>query len=92
MVELEDVPLIGRIAALGGATFDVLLHSGDLVVGLVVMVVGSPDVLVSVLSVLRRFADGIAWLPGGLLEDVVTVLLVALLVQSIATLAKRKLA
>ena len=93
MADLEDIPVVGKlVAVLAGAT-DLVLYSGDLIMGLLVglvdVVLGSPELLLPIVSMLNRLASRFAWLPPDLVETVLTVVLVALVVKYIGDILSK---
>lgn len=58
MVDLESLPIVGKVFATGGVVLDVVLHSGQTIVHLVAalfeVLLGSPELAVAVLSLTHR--------------------------------------
>ncbi|WP_336331130.1 hypothetical protein [Haloarcula sp. CGMCC 1.2071] len=87
MVDIEDIPIIGRVLSYGALALDIGLQSGEFVLSLLDAVLsialGSPETVVSLVLTLNRLSDMVEWLPTALIQQVVTVALVALLVKRI---------
>jgi hypothetical protein len=83
-MDVSDIPVVGRLVAAGGILGDLILHSGELVAFLVVFIVegvlGSPELLVGLLTTLNRLASRVQWLPADLINQAMTAGLIALLV------------
>ena len=88
--DLTDIPVLGRFIAAGLLAFDLLLHSGtmllDLVGGLVMLVIGQPDLLIGTLGTLYRLGDTFPVIPRQTLKIGITVLLVVLAAKYIGKL------
>ena len=82
MGDVTDLPLIGRAVGVVGVALDVLLHGGEFILEigmlLVTVVLGRPELLVGLLHTLERLAGRWAFLPAGLLGDLGTIALVAM--------------
>lgn len=98
MGDLEDVPIVGsllvRLAGVATLLGDMVLHSGDLVLGsimwIVTGVIGTPEFLLSITRVLRSLSLRWDWLPHDLLDKAVTVALVTMLVLYIIRFVESK--
>lgn len=84
---LSDLPVVGRVAALGGLVGDLLLNGGDLVVSLGFVLVTHIPEATSLLLTLNRLAGRLEWVPTAFVEDLLTVALVVLLVYRLARFA-----
>lgn len=89
MGDVSDLPLIGQ--ALGGGTIvlDLLLNSGDLVIGLLGFLLANLPTFAGVVGALSTLAPKVAWLPNGLLETASTALVIALLTRSVIKLGAK---
>jgi hypothetical protein len=83
-MELEDLPIVGRLVTVLAFAGDLLVNSGDLLVALVFglgeALITNIDTVVPLLSTVDRLAERLAWIPAGLVEDLLLVGLVALTV------------
>lgn len=84
MVDLSDIPILGRIAVAGAGVADVLLHSGAYLVEVLSLIVatllGRPELIAGMLSTLNRLADRIPFLPADVIDKMLTIALVAMFV------------
>jgi hypothetical protein len=89
MADLKDLPVIGRAVAVIGSVGDLVLTGGDLLLdaamGLVLGIVGNPELVVAIISTLKRLAGPLN-LPLALLEQLSYAALVGLAVVYVGRL------
>lgn len=83
-MDVTELPIVGRFATAFLALLDVVLHGGEFIVLIVWFIVdgllGSPELLVSILITLQRLGERIPYIPAGWVDTILTAALVALLV------------
>lgn len=89
-MDVRSIPLVGTGAGLLGASLDLVLNSGEILIWLATLVLTDPGALLGIVSTLNRLAPRVEWLPESLLGDVAIVLLVAMLVSSAIRLLQRR--
>lgn len=88
MIDLSDVPGVGRLLTLLGAVADLLLNSGEFVFVFVEFLLSNMGLLTAILRTLESLANRIPLLPAGIFDDLLTAALVAFLVIEIARLGE----
>lgn len=91
MVDLADVPILGRLVTLFAAFGDLFLHGGDLVLSIAFLAVENFDVAARLLRLLSELSHLVPWLPAGLFDDALATVVVVLLVVEILRFVDRKL-
>lgn len=93
MDSLRDVPVVGTVLGAGSALVDVVLNGGEFILlvlmWLVDAVLGHPDILLTILFQLDKLGGRVPWVPGGIVDQILTVLLVASLVLTVLKYGER---
>lgn len=91
MIEWDDIdiPIVGRLGAVGGATTDLVFNGGEIIVGLSWGLLDNVDILVAIVSGVERLAERIEWIPVGAVDQAVTALTVSMLMIYTARLVSR---
>jgi hypothetical protein len=87
-LDREDVPLLGGVISSGAAVLDLLLNSGEIILGLLPILL-DPEILLRILSVVDTLGIGI--FPSGLLDQLISVLVVALFINFIGSLLIKRI-
>lgn len=64
MIELRDVPVIGKVVGVGATVLHLLGAAPDLVSGVLVFVVSNVDAALPVLSIATKLAGRVPFIPG----------------------------
>lgn len=86
-LDAEEIPLLGGVISSGAAVLDLLLNSGELLIGLGTIVL-DPSNLLRILSVLDTL--GLGLLPPGILDTLISILVVALFINFFGSLLRRR--
>lgn len=78
-MSLDDLPVVGQLLAVGTALLDLFANGGELVLALFTFLLGHMGLLFPFVTTLDKLAPRIGWVPPGVLDQVVTVVLVAML-------------
>lgn len=89
MIDVEDVPVVGQLVTALGGLLDLLVNSGDMVFVVLDFVIANLEMLLPFARTLESLAQRLPWLPAAPLEQVVTVILIALLVVQIGNVISR---
>lgn len=79
MIDLRDVPILGRLLVVVGSFADMIFQSGEFLYLLVDFLLANIDLLATSLKTLESINERIPILPPGVIDDAVTLVLVALL-------------
>lgn len=91
MVDLEDLPVIGKFVALSGGVLDLLFHSGEFVFLIVDFLLSNVGALTAILRILESLANRIPLLPAGIFDELLTAMLIAFLVVELGKLGQAAL-
>lgn len=93
MADLSELPVVGKLLGVGSVLVDLVANGGEFVLGalmwVVEAVIGHPDILLTVLFQLSKLKDRVPWVPGEIVDAVLTVVLVASLVLTVVKYAER---
>lgn len=83
-MDIDDVPVLGSVVTVFAAGGDLLLNGGEIIFSLVAFALASPDLWVTALFYLDRLAGMLAWIPEGVVDQLLVVGLVLLISVTLA--------
>lgn len=91
MIDLRDVPVLGRFAIATGGVLDLVLHSGEFVFVVVDFLLANLELVFPIVRTLESLANRVPWLPESVFQGIVTAGLFALLVIEVGRLGQSAL-
>jgi hypothetical protein len=91
MVDVRHWPVVGRVVAPATALLDLFLNSGEFVFAVVGFLLENFATIYTAIRALESLANRFAWLPAGVLDDIVTAALVAVFVLEVLRLSSQAL-